>query len=75
MYIAVQYIHIAYVKLLLKSYHTADTLHRQKLFLHLFFMSIIQKKNFHMKVQMLCQVTNDCMMCRSSWIVFSLPFI
>jgi hypothetical protein len=47
------YIHIAYVKQLLKNYHTTDTLHIQKLFLHLLFMSIIQKKNVHMKVQML----------------------
>jgi len=48
-YIAVEYIHIAYVKLLLKSYHTADTLHSQKLFLHLLFMSIIQKNIFTWK--------------------------
>jgi hypothetical protein len=50
------YIHIAYVKQLLKRYHTTDTLHNQKLFLHLLFvlfMSIIQEKNVHMKVQML----------------------
>jgi hypothetical protein len=47
MYIAVEYIHIAYVKLLLKSYHTTDTLHSQKLFLHILFMSIIQKKCSH----------------------------
>jgi len=46
MYIAVEYIHIAYVKLLFKSNHTTDTLHSLKLFLHSLFMSIVEKKIF-----------------------------
>jgi hypothetical protein len=33
------------------------------------------RQTFHMKVQILCQVLNGCVMCRSNLIMFSLPFI